>query len=685
LSLVESLAGWHKYASQIAEHQADLDTYLRLQFYVFIDYLELFLRTGDDTYRSLYIGEKLKQLHDSTLTREEDADNRRRVTDGDIRILCGHVRSELGGAAALWLESLLREIQEIVTRRGRKELNLLLIGDCLYLDIQGFLAPWALEDGISFRPTFLGRRNPLEQRSALLKVAENRFDLIFYSPFTYELSLELIAFHNWRRSLTRPSVIRASVGSIMEELGKNLDILLSLFDVPVYVHNTINVRRHDSSLQELAKALLTRRARRVARQEVNRRLAALVADRRAAQANLILFDETEMLNESGELTLGRRVYSTPIQHPAELGRRVAHRYREILAVHTDLVHKKLVVCDLDNTLWAGVAGEGPVTHLYERQTALKELKSKGVLLAVNSKNDPQNVRWDGAALAAADFVRMEVNWDSKVANMRRIQEALNLKPKDFVFVDDRADQRELVREAYPEIHVLDAMSERSWKQLALWGRALPDQVESDRTEQYRERTRRESFLAKAAETEEDPARSFARLDIRVQIRPAKQSELKRVTELINRTNQFNLTGARVSLKEIRAWHAHSARKVAVVEAQDKFGAMGLVCAALLDQSGHELQIPVFVLSCRVFGYGIEHAVLGAVKRLAIGIWGRENACIRGAFRETTHNQPCSRMYPENRFTWDGASWMLSEVELPVDPVWLSISDQLSSAPAKVVS
>ena len=138
------------------------------------------------------------------------------------------------------------------------------------------------------------------------------------------------------------------------------------------------------------------------------------------------------------------------------------------------------------------------------------------------------------------------------------------------------------------------------------------------------------------------------------------------------------------MKEVRAWHASSTRLVAVVEAQDKFGPMGLVCVALLDRSAPEVQIPVFVLSCRVFGYGIEHAILGAVKRLAIANWGRDKACIRGAFRETTHNQPCIRMYPENGFTWDGASWVLSRVEPPVDPVWLSIRDQLSSAPDAVV-
>ena len=118
------------------------------------------------------------------------------------------------------------------------------------------------------------------------------------------------------------------------------------------------------------------------------------------------------------------------------------------------------MCDLDNTLWKGEIGEGPIKHFIEPQKTLKELRRKGVLLTVNSKNDARNVHWNGAVLNQDDFVNLQINWDSKVANMRQIQQALNLKFKDFVFIDDRADQRLMVSEAIPEIHVLDPTTPR---------------------------------------------------------------------------------------------------------------------------------------------------------------------------------------------------------------------------------
>ena len=232
------------------------------------------------------------------------------------------------------------------------------------------------------------------------------------------------------------------------------------YDAPCYVHNTANVRRHDSSPRELAKVWLTRRARRIARESINGRLAERIAAWRGCDGNVILLDETGLLDRYGETALGRLVYPNPIQHPGELGRLLADHYREILAAHADLVGKKVIVCDLDNTLWKGEIGEGAVEHVVDIQGTLKELRRKGVLLAINSKNDPRNVRWDGAVLGEDDFVAAEINWDSKVTNMRRIQQGLNLKLKDFVFIDDRADQRELVREALPEVVVLDATSPR---------------------------------------------------------------------------------------------------------------------------------------------------------------------------------------------------------------------------------
>ena len=126
----------------------------------------------------------------------------------------------------------------------------------------------------------------------------------------------------------------------------------------------------------------------------------------------------------------------------------APRYRDILYAHAWLLKKKLIVCDLDNTLWDGVIGEGAVGHYACRQRILSSLRQRGVLLAINSKNDPARVRFDGGLLTASDFVATQVNWDPKVRNMKAILAELNLKSKDTIFIDDRADERALMSDAF---------------------------------------------------------------------------------------------------------------------------------------------------------------------------------------------------------------------------------------------
>ena len=96
-------------------------------------------------------------------------------------------------------------------------------------------------------PTFVGTKNPIEQRTMLRGLAERRFDLIFYSPFTYEFSLEFAALHNWRRSLAGRDAVRATAAAVMEDVERNLELLHHSFDCPIYVHNTRNAVRHDSS------------------------------------------------------------------------------------------------------------------------------------------------------------------------------------------------------------------------------------------------------------------------------------------------------------------------------------------------------------------------------------------------------------------------------------------------------
>ena len=491
------------------------------------------------------------------------------------------------------------------------------IGDCLYLDVRGFLAAMAVEDGITFEPTFLTSKNPAEQLEELRRLSDRKFDLIGYSPFTYEFSVEIGGFQRLRRSMMGRREIDRIVAAEMDHAGKMLEVAATLFDAPCYVHNTANVRRHDSSPRELAKVWLTRRARRVVRESINGRLAERIAAWRAVDGSVIMVDETGLLDRYGETALGRLVYPNPIQHPAELGRLLADHYREILAAHADLVGKKVIVCDLDNTLWKGEIGEGAVEHDVAIQGTLKELRRKGVLLTINSKNDPRNVRWDGAVLSEDDFVAAQINWDSKVDE--HASHPAEPEPEAQGFRLHRRSGRSAragPRGAAGDL-VLDATSPRVPEAAGhLGGRAVGSSRDRSDAAVSPARAAREPPGGGAA-VAEDPGRPVAKLEIRVEIREARASELKRVTELINRTNQFNLAGSRTGLKEMRDWQdrARHARRRGRGPRQVRPDGTHL-CALWWTSPGRRSTIPVFVLSCRVFGYGIEDALLNAVKRLA---------------------------------------------------------------------
>lgn len=671
---MRSVVGWAKYAHRVAN---DPEEFVRRYMFAYVDYLGLYFRTGDPTYKDLYVGEKLKQLFDPKSSPGEEAARRVAVTDADTRGLVAALADKLIPEDLSLLRRELDDIARVVTTQGKHTCRVLMVGDCLYLDLVAFLTGPCLEDGITLQPTFVTSKNPAEVRRELraLAAADRKFDLVFYSPFTYEFSPDYARLHHVGQSLRGGRFVRRLVDPLLADAMATLDLIADLFECNVFVHNSANVRRHDGSLRERAKNLLTLRVRSAARRLVNRRIAEHVRARNAAgYDHLFVLDEAALLGEHGDGDLGLMYYNSELQHPAALGRWLAAEYRDVIAVHAQLLKRKLVVCDLDNTLWRGVIGEGAgVEHYRDRQQTLKRLQAKGVVLAVNSKNDPKNVRWDGGVLSEGDFVCAQINWDNKVLNMKRIAESLNLRTKDFVFVDDRVDEREMVKMALPEVHCLDATADRAWRMMDLWARVLPTQGETDRTQFYKQREQRQSFLDAQAE-QEDQAKLFEKLGLHATIRRAAAADLKRVAELINRTNQFNLCGTRTSLREVTGWHESPDWRVLVVDAGDRFGPMGTVAVLVLHLTSDRVEIPAFVLSCRVFGYRIEHALLNHVKRLAHGAGGDTARPVVGLYEETPHNEPCRKVYPENGFEWDGKAWVCprpGETQI-MDPEWLTI-------------
>jgi FkbH-like protein len=271
----------------------------------------------------------------------------------------------------------------------------------------------------------------------------------------------------------------------------------------------------------------------------------------------------------------------------------------------------------------------------------------------------------------------------KSHNVRKIAAELNLESKDFLFLDDRAEERAMMVEAMPEILTSDSDSPAMWRRLALVAELLARQGQEDRTALYQQRSRREAALAIPVEDAEDRIAMFRKLEFLVRPRAAGKNDLSRVVDLINRTNQFNMCDTRTTLAEAKRWLEGPAHRILVVDALDKFGSMGTVCVAVLVKSGSCLDIAAFVLSSRVFGFGVETALLNTVKRMA-GYSSGENATsggsfapsqalvVRGGYVGTAANEPCRNVYQDHGFRREGDIWAYHGGGPIVDPEWLTV-------------
>ncbi|MGK2897376.1 MAG: HAD-IIIC family phosphatase [Burkholderiaceae bacterium] len=653
-------------------HRANRADHVTLNFLAFADYLaESFFR-DHATFKHLLVGESVKALYDPTLDDATAgalavavlADQRRRLTS--------LLRPLVSPGAWGLLDAQLADIERVLTAPATKTQRVLLVGDCIFLDIVPFIVGELVESGIRLMPDYVTSKNPVALREELREMSAKRFDLVFFSPFSYEFSPNYAQLSEWRRALSGIGTIRGVVHKAWDDARLTLDLLADLFDCPIHVHNSACVVREENVSKRLVKMKMTARTRALAKHRMNELLAERV-HRKCAETFLHVFvlDEDAMVQAAGELEAGAYFYRTELQHPAMFGRMLARKYVDLIYVNTWLMKRKVIVCDLDNTLWDGVIGEGEVQHFHERQISLLALKSKGVVLTINSKNDPANVHWSGGTLSDNDFVCPSISWEPKVQGMKRIQSALNLKIKDYVFVDDREDERELMRMTYPELLCMDATDTATWRRFALWEGMLETNPGMDRTLMYKQREERKAFVREDVASDEERAEMFASLRLNLAITQAAANDLKRVAELINRTNQFNLEGSRTSFGEVKAWHDSPDHVILLGQTTDRFGDMGTTCIAVARCDAGEMHLLPFVLSCRVFGYGIETAMMNRLKSIA-----RERGLSRilGHYVATAQNAPCKSFLADHGFVSETGRWShtLGTAET-ADPAWLSVT------------
>ena len=329
--------------------------------------------------------------------------------------------------------------------------------------------------------------------------------------------------------------------------------------------------------------------------------------------------------------------------------------------------RKCLVVDLDNTLWGGILGEdGPYgirvgmgdpvaeAHL-DLQRRILALKKRGILLAVCSKNNPEEVeevfrlRTD-MPLQREDFVCFEVGWDMKHEGLQRIAQTLNIGLDSLVFLDDNPAEIELVRQALPEVECVRVPEDPALRPTCLdrvhgLDRAVLTAEDLEKTQQYRENAVRDSVRRQFQDLH-----SYLRsLQTRITLRTVSAQLLPRTHQLFAKTNQFNLTTHRYTVAELEHFAADASCRLLVVKARDRFGELGWIGAVLLRGFGEpEVTIDSFLMSCRAMGREIETAVLNYVKRLCF----EDGACrvLVAEYRPTARNAPVRDLYDRQGFS-----------------------------------
>jgi FkbH-like protein len=288
--------------------------------------------------------------------------------------------------------------------------------------------------------------------------------------------------------------------------------------------------------------------------------------------------------------------------------------------------KKCLVFDLDNTLWGGVIGddglEGIVlgegsavgeAHLALQRYAL-QLKERGVILAVCSKNDPAIAEaafrdHPEMLLRPADIAAFVANWEDKAANLKTIAERLNIGLDSLVFVDDNPVERARVRESLPMVAVPELPEDAAQYVRCLSNTGYFESVsftadDRQRAEQYAANAEREALLG-SSESIDDFLRG---LKMSVVFGPVKAVDLARATQLINKTNQFNPTTRRYLPEELAAIAAAPQAVTFQFRLLDRFGDNGLISVLILRPDPEQpdvMEIDTWVMSCRVFGRELE--------------------------------------------------------------------------------
>jgi FkbH-like protein len=405
-----------------------------------------------------------------------------------------------------------------------------------------------------------------------------------------------------------------------------------------------------------------------------------LAEELEGSGSIYLLDGQRWVETAGKSSYSPKMwYLTKTPFHAEVFRRATAEVKAAISAVLG-ASRKLVIVDLDDTLWGGVVGDlgwekltlgGHDYHgeaFVDFQKALKSLQNRGILLAIASRNE-EAVALEALAkhpemvLRPADFAAWRINWKDKAANIAELVAELNLGLDSVVFIDDNPVERARVREALPEVYVPEwpqdkTLGASSLQELDCFDSAYSTSEDASRHQMYAAEREREQLRTIVSSAEE----WLLSLDTEVTVEELDDANRVRALQLLNKTNQMNLSTRRLTDQELHVWQQQNRRKVWVFRVKDKFGDSGLTGILSLEIESDVARIVDFVLSCRVMGRNVEQAMVAFAAQYCASLGLRE---VHADYLLTAKNKPCFDFWMSSGFSYDEKknrfTWPLNQI------------------------
>jgi len=431
-------------------------------------------------------------------------------------------------------------------------------------------------------------------------------------------------------------------------------LIITNFNIPVYSPYGIYENKIEFNLKKMVM-------------ELNTKLEDIIQK----ENSTFLFDFDGFIRKFGEAhVFNYRQYffgdiKVGIDYLPHLGHELMGYVKPVLGLS-----KKCIVVDLDNTLWGGVIGEdgfngiklGPYTQgrpFLELQKILLALNKRGIILAINSKNNYDDAihvirEHPYMLIKEENFASTRINWEDKISNIQEIANELNIGLDSIVYLDDDPINRELMKASLPQILTVDLSRDPSE-----YGQCITDlndfnllQITEDdikRSKMYNEEQQRKEFKKNIPDLEN----FLQKMNIKVLIKNGDNFTIPRISQLTLKTNQFNLTTKRYQEEEIKNMVNDKKFLVECAQVSDKFGDNGITGVCIVKKNDKEWNIDSFLLSCRIIGRGVEEGILGHILEQA----KKEGVSkVVGQYIQTKKNEPCKDFYQKYGFEKDGEYW-----------------------------